>query len=117
MFGWKVTLGMCCMEEAESLKQACFKNDKRRRGEALIKQRVGVGEPEMPAQTEAQAGAGRTFYVRRYIIPLESIKGGPELLRCKLPLTSPGIPEPVFSKNHGHVRTEEILNQVIWGPL
>lgn len=105
--------GHVLQQRRQSLKQACFKNDKRRRGEALIKQRVGVGVPEM----EAKAGVRRTFYVRRYIIPLESIKGGLELLRCKLPLTSPTIPEPVFSKSHGHMGTEEILNQVIWGLL
>lgn len=110
-----MALGIRCSGGGRESK-AC-KNDKRRRGEALIKQRVGAGVPEMPAEMEAKAGAQRTLYVRRYIIPLESIKGGPELSRCKLPLTSPSIPEPVFSKSHGDVGTEEILNQVIWGLL
>lgn len=96
--------------------KAC-KNDKRRRGEALIKQRVGVGVPEMPAETEAKAGAWRTLYVRRYIIPLESIKGGPKQYRCKLPLTSSNVPEAVFPNSHGSVGAEEILNKIIWGFL
>lgn len=96
--------------------KAC-KNDKRRRGEALIKQRVGVGVPEMPAETEAKAGAWRTLYVRRCIIPLESIKGGPNQSRCKLSLISSYIPEPVFRNSHGDGGAEEILNKIIWGFL
>lgn len=99
---------MCCSRGGRESKAG--KNDKRRREEALIKQRVGVGVPEMPAEMEAKARVWRTFYMRRYVIPLESIKGGPQLSRCKLPLTSPRIPEPVFSKSYGHVGTEEILN-------
>jgi len=90
------------------------RNDKRRSGEALINQRVGVGVPELPAETEAKAGAWRTLHVRRYIIPLESIKGGPEQSRCKLSLTSSNIPESVFPSSHGDVGAEEILNKIIW---
>lgn len=86
-----------------------YKNDKRRRGEALIKQRVGVGVPEMPAETEAKAGAWRAPYVRRHTIPLESIKGGPKQSRCKLPLTSSNVPEPIFPNSHGDVGAEQIL--------
>lgn len=113
MFGWNVILGMCFSGGGRESKAG--KNDKRRRGKDLIKQRVGVGVPEIPAEMEAKARPWRTFYVRRYIIPLESIKGGPELSRCKLSLTSSSIPEPVFSKSCGHVGIEEIINHVIWG--
>lgn len=53
-----MALGIRCSGGGRESK-AC-KNDKRRRGEALIKQRVGVGVPEMPAEMEAKAGAQRT---------------------------------------------------------
>lgn len=78
---------------------------------------MGVGVLEMPAETEAKAGVWRTLYVRRYIIPLESIKGGPRHSGCKLPLTSSNIPEPVFPNSHGDVGAEEILNKIIWAFL
>lgn len=72
-----------------------------------------MGVLEMPAETEAKVGAWRTLYARRYVILLESIKGGPKQSRCKLPLTSSNVPEPVFPNSHGDVGAEEILNKTI----
>lgn len=55
----KVALGMRCSREGRESKAR--KNDKRRRGKALIKQRVGAGMPEMPAEMEEKAGVWRTL--------------------------------------------------------